>query len=163
MKTTRNPPSSSLQSSEAELAFCGDIILTPPFFLLVIFFVLLSFLSFFLSSSSPPRKEREREELVSSNSSLFIKSGGTKKVTTIFTSDAPCFFSLVLTATKRVYVYMFLRKYRVRKIGGIVVVGPFLFSQTRSQGYAHTLSLFLSKEEQVEEEDDDDDNDVDDG
>jgi hypothetical protein len=51
----------------------------------------------------------------------------------------------------------------VRKIGGIVVVGPFLFSQTRSQGYAHTLSLFLSKEEQVEEEDDDDDNDVDDG
>ena len=84
-------------------------------------------------------------------------------MTTIFTSDAPCFFSLVLTATKRVYVYMFLRKYRVRKIGGIVVVGPFLFSQTRSQGYAHTLSLFLSKEEQVEEEDDDDDNDVDDG
>ena len=31
MKTTRNPPSSSLQNSEAELAFCGDIILTPRF------------------------------------------------------------------------------------------------------------------------------------
>lgn len=63
MKTTRNPPSSSLQSSEAELAFCGDIILTPTFFSSRYIFC-SPFVSFFLSfclSSSPPRKERERE------------------------------------------------------------------------------------------------------
>jgi len=146
MKTTRNPPSSSLQSSEAELAFCGDIILTPPFFSSRYIFC-SPFVSFFLSFFfiPTPEREREREELVSSNSSLFIKSGGTKKVTTIFTSDAPCFFSLVLTATKRVYVYMFLRKYRVRKIGGIVVVGPFLFSHARSQGHALSLSISLKR------------------
>ena len=98
MKTTRNPPSSSSQSSEAELAFCGDIILTPPFFSSryifcspFVSFVLSVFLSFFVPSPERER-EREREELVSSNSSLFIKCGGTKKVTKIFTSDAPCFF-----------------------------------------------------------------------
>ena len=94
MKTTRNPPSSSLQSSEAELAFCGDIILTPPFFFFSLYslFSFCFFLSFFLLPPHPGKREREREELVSSNSSLFIKCGGTKKVTKIFTSDAPCFF-----------------------------------------------------------------------
>ena len=45
MKTTRNPPSSSLQNSEAELAFCGDIILTPRFFVLLFFPLFRSFLS----------------------------------------------------------------------------------------------------------------------
>ena len=41
MKTTRNPPSSSSQSSEAELAFCGDIILTPLFFFSLFLFSFL--------------------------------------------------------------------------------------------------------------------------
>ena len=74
----------------------------------------------------------------------------------------------MLTATKRVCVYMFLRKCRVTKNrrdrrGRSL---PFL---ARTLTRARTLSLFLSKEEQVEEEeeeeddDDDDDNDVDDG
>ena len=63
MKTTRNPPSSSLQSSEAELAFCGDIILTPPFFSSRYIFC-SPFVSFFLSvflRPQPGKRERERE------------------------------------------------------------------------------------------------------
>jgi hypothetical protein len=47
MKTTRNPPSSSSQSSEAELAFCGDIILTPLFFFSLFLFSFLPSLSVF--------------------------------------------------------------------------------------------------------------------
>ena len=53
MKTTRNPPSSSSQSSEAELAFCGDIILTPLFFFSLFLFSFLPSLSVF----SHPRDE----------------------------------------------------------------------------------------------------------
>ena len=49
MKTTRNPPSSSSQSSEAELAFCGDIILTPLFFFSLFLFSFLPSLSVFFS------------------------------------------------------------------------------------------------------------------
>ena len=47
MKTTRNPPSSSSQSSEAELAFCGDIILTPLFFFSLFLFSFLPSLPVF--------------------------------------------------------------------------------------------------------------------
>ena len=53
MKTTRNPPSSSSQSSEAELAFCGDIILTTLFFFSLFLFSFLPSLSVF----SHPRDE----------------------------------------------------------------------------------------------------------
>ena len=53
MKTTRNPPSSSSQSSEAELAFCGDIILTTLFFFSLFLFSILPSLSVF----SHPRDE----------------------------------------------------------------------------------------------------------
>jgi hypothetical protein len=55
MKTTRNPPSSSSQSSEAELAFCGDIILTPLFFFSLFLFSFLPSLSVF--SPQHPRDE----------------------------------------------------------------------------------------------------------
>jgi len=98
MKTTRNPPSSSSQSSEAELAFCGDIILTPLFFFSLFLFSFLPSLSVFSPLSlfiqqriqvttTTDRQDRQTDRQTNKHTTLRCAIWYTLK------TDVPCFVS----------------------------------------------------------------------
>ena len=132
MKTTRNPPSSSSQSSEAELAFCGDIILTPLFFFSLFLFSFLPSLSVF----SHPRDEHSPIPLYSakdtSNEDDYDRQTDSQ---TNKQTNAPRCAARYGTRSKRTYLVSFLFLYIIYRVVG---------KNRRRIGLNLSLSLFFS-------------------